>query len=142
MKHDDLKLIVESLKVHPVFYALSDQDLESIVRAMFYCEVPAEEFVFKQGDQASTYFILEKGRVDVVIDGQSKRKIEKGASFGELALLYNAPRSASIKCLENCGFWALDRHSFQKSVEEIMQKELPQNRKYMEDVSFFNFLNP
>lgn len=46
MKHDDLKLIVESLKVHPVFYALSDQDLESIVRAMFYCEVPAEEFVF------------------------------------------------------------------------------------------------
>jgi hypothetical protein len=46
MKHEDLKLIVETLKAHPVFYALSDQDLESIVRAMFYCEVSADEFVF------------------------------------------------------------------------------------------------
>lgn len=65
-----------------------------------------------------------------------------GAGFGELALLYNAPRSATIKCLVNCGFWAIDRGTFRKTVEELVQKELPTNRGFMESVSFFNFMNP
>ena len=47
MKHQDLQLIVQSLKAHFVFYALSDSELEYIVRKMFYCEVANGNFVFK-----------------------------------------------------------------------------------------------
>lgn len=46
MKHNDLQLIVKSLKSHSVFYALSDNELEYIVRKMFYCEVTNGNFVF------------------------------------------------------------------------------------------------
>jgi len=47
MKKDDLELIVQSLKGHSVFYALTDGELEYIVRKMFYCEVANGNFVFK-----------------------------------------------------------------------------------------------
>jgi cGMP-dependent protein kinase len=57
-------------------------------------------------------------------------------------MLYNAPRSAGVKCIGNCGFWALDRNTFRKTIEDIVQKDLPMNRKFMESVSFFNFMNP
>jgi len=74
----------------------------------------------------------------------------KGSSFGELALLYNAPRSAGIKCVGNwyfkyfnfkSGFRALNRNTFRKVVEELVIKDLPINREFIESVSFFNFLN-
>lgn len=47
--------------------------------------------------QASCYFILEKGEVEIIIDSKLIRTLKSGDAFGEMALLYNAPRSASIK---------------------------------------------
>ncbi|KRX11142.1 Protein kinase-like domain [Pseudocohnilembus persalinus] len=141
MKHEDLQLIVQSLKGHFVFYALSDSELEYIVRKMFYCEVANGQYIFKQGNQASTYFILASGKIEIIIDGQSKKVLERGVGFGELALLYNAPRSASVRCIGNCSFWAIDRNSFKTTVEEMVHKEFASNRSFMENVQFFNFMN-
>lgn len=45
----------------------------------------------------------------VEIDGKEKKVLEKGASFGELALLYNAPRSAGLKAVTECYVWGLHR---------------------------------
>jgi len=60
-----------------------------------------------------------------------KKDILKGESFGELALLYNAPRSGSIKAIENSNLWAIDRHTFRNALEEIMSKEYEINRKFI-----------
>jgi len=86
--------------------------------------------------------ILEKGRIEIIIDGVSKKVLDRGVGFGELALLYNAPRSASVKCIGNCSFWAIDRNTFRTTVEEMVHKEFAANRSFMENVSFFNFMNP
>lgn len=82
---------------------------------MFYCSTPKDSYVFKEGDKASCFFIIDKGSVLVDIPSAKKQKeMKKGQSFGELALLYNAPRSASIQCLEDTSFWAIDRKTFRK----------------------------
>jgi cGMP-dependent protein kinase len=73
---------------------------EDIVVKMFYCMVPAGEYIFKQNDKATSYFILENGQCQVIIHDEVKKTITQGQAFGELALLYNAPRSASIKAVE------------------------------------------
>jgi cGMP-dependent protein kinase len=73
---------------------------------MFFCE-NTEEYVFKYGDQASTYFIIGinfnfnnivRGVCEVIIDDKIVRTLKQGDGFGELALLYGSPRTASIKC--------------------------------------------
>lgn len=67
---------------------------------MFYCKVNSGEFIFKQNDQASAYFIIDKGSCEIIINDEVKKILQSGQGFGELALLYGAPRSASIKALE------------------------------------------
>ena len=57
--------------------------------------------------------------------------------FGELALLYNAPRSATVRATENSHLWGIDRNTFRKAVEEMITKEYEENRKFMEGVRFF-----
>ncbi|KAL4499727.1 hypothetical protein ABPG72_017267 [Tetrahymena utriculariae] len=136
----DQDLILNSLKNHYVFYALTDEELGFVTQKMFYCENTAE-YVFKQEDKASSYFIIESGQVDIIINDEVKRTLNPGESFGELALLYNAPRSASIRCKGNCHFWAIDRNSFRKTIEDMVQKNYESNRTFMEQVNFFKSMN-
>lgn len=46
------------------------------------------------------------------------RTYESGEAFGELALLYNAPRAATITANEDCTLWCLDRGTFSNIVKE------------------------
>jgi cGMP-dependent protein kinase len=54
------------------------------------------------------------------VNNESKRELHKGDGFGELALLYNAPRSASCKTVTACKFWGIDRQTFKDVVQEIV----------------------
>lgn len=79
----------------------------------------------------------EKGSVDILVNDKYRKTLTTSESFGELALLYNAPRSASAKAKEKTYFWAIDRSSFKKSVEEINTKDFVENRKFLDNVKFF-----
>ena len=78
--------------------------------------------------------------MEIIINNEKKRTLQPGTSFGELALLFNAPRSASVRCVGNCGFWAIDRKSFRKAIEDMVEKTASTNRKFLDKVNFFNFL--
>ncbi|EAR85527.2 CGMP-dependent kinase 5-1 (macronuclear) [Tetrahymena thermophila SB210] len=137
MTNADIHANKKSLGNHFVFSLLSDQDKEEIIKKMFYCENKSD-FVFKQGDQASTYFIIEKGECQIIINGDVKRTLQHGQCFGELALLYGAPRSASVKALGVCGFWAIDRNTFKKAIAEVVHREYGENRSFIDKIKFFN----
>ena len=83
-----------------MFMALDDNELQVVIDAMDEKKVPAGEYVIKEGDAGDVLFIVESGELSCtkVIDGASKflKKYNPGDVFGELALLYNAPRAASI----------------------------------------------
>ena len=74
------------------------------------------------GDQGDEYFILDTGCVEVqVFDEETKEEIakktiSKGGAFGELALLYNSPRSATITALTDCAAHVLDRKTFKSII--------------------------
>ena len=73
----------------------------------------------------------------MIINEQVRKKIQTGDSFGELALLYNAARSASIKSLEDCSLWAIDRIRFRNAIEELTNTSYDSNRQFIEDIKFF-----
>jgi len=55
--------------------------------------------LFTQGQAGHTFFVIEKGTVEVEIDGKVIAKLKEGQSFGELALLFRASRAATIRCV-------------------------------------------
>jgi cGMP-dependent protein kinase len=58
--------------------------------------------------------------------------MKTGECFGEMALLYNVPRSATIKTLTNCYFWTLESQAFKKTLEEMISIEYDENRKFID----------
>lgn len=94
--------------------------MSNVAKKMFYCSVPEEQFIFKEGERAECFFIIEKGMMQVITKDKVKKQLRVGDGFGELALLYKAPRSVSVKAGENCTLWGIDRSTFRKAVEEII----------------------
>ena len=133
----DLAFLKEVIQHCSSFKDLKEEDIIKILSNMFSCSTKEGEAVFKQGDEASCMFVLAEGSCDVLINNESKRTLNPGDLFGELALLYNAPRSASIICIKPCKFWALDRKSFRRAIELISFQNYEINRQYIDKVSFF-----
>jgi len=104
---------------------------------MFYCQVSENEYIFQQGDDANSFFIAESGKLEVFIEKKFIRDLKRGDGFGELALLYSAPRSASIKAIELSRLWGIDRDTFRKAVKEITTKTSKDNRSFIDNVKFF-----
>ncbi|KRX06681.1 Protein kinase-like domain [Pseudocohnilembus persalinus] len=136
----DQHFIFKALGSHFVFSQLSDSDKQELISFMFYCE-NVGDYIFREGDRASCYFIIEKGECQVIINNESRRILKAKDAFGELALLYGANRSATVKCLEPCVFWAIDRNTFKKVVANMVQKQFEENRDFVEKTKFFKIMS-
>jgi cAMP-dependent protein kinase regulator len=111
-----------------LFSNLDDQDLTIVIGAMKEATTKAGEKVINQGDQGDFLFVIESGTFDCIIkmpDGSEKvvKTCEAGDVFGELALLYNCPRAATVKAKDNSVVWQLDRDTFGNIVQEAAQKK-------------------
>jgi cAMP-dependent protein kinase regulator len=88
----------------------------------------AGDNIIQQGDSGDVFYLLEDGLVDVSIrrKGEESKQVHtyhSGDSFGELAIMYNAPRAATCTAQNACKLWALDRNSFKVIVvAAAMQK--------------------
>ena len=69
-----------------------------------------------------------------------KRELKREDGFGELALLYNSPRSSSVKAVENSTLWTIDRYKFKRAVEDVVLKNYEENRKFMEISDFYRII--
>lgn len=104
---------------------------------MRYCYTEKNDFVFKEGEPGSYFFVIEQGTVEVQKSFKTIRTLENGSSFGDLSLLYSAPRSTSIYCPEKSYFWALEIRVFQQVLRNIKTNQFIENRKVLNNVKFF-----
>ena len=81
---------------------------------------------------------LEKGKLQVCVNDKEKKVLGQGNCFGELALLYNAPRSASILALEDSYLWGIDGPTFRQIVQEITVNDFNENRTFIEKIPLFS----
>lgn len=112
-----------------LFSSLDETELAIIIGAMKEVKTSAEQRIINQGDQGDFLFVIESGTLDCFIknktdDGETKvHTYRAGEVFGELALLYNCPRQASIISGDACVLWQLDRETFNHIVKEAAQKK-------------------
>lgn len=70
---------------------------ENVAKKMFYCFVPCDNFVFREGTKSTWFFIIEKGMMHAISAGKVKKQLRVGDGFGEIALLYKTKRNFSVK---------------------------------------------
>ena len=91
------------------------------------------DYIFEKGDKADKFYIIKKGSVIVWNDEKRIRELEKGNYFGELALLSNEPRSASIQAKEYCTVYVLEKNDFIKSIDKKLLEYLNIKMSLLDD---------
>jgi CRP/FNR family cyclic AMP-dependent transcriptional regulator len=113
----------ESLENLDFFKSLSPKVLGIIAEKVEKKYVSAGEVLFLAGDVSSSLYAINKGSIEVYknFDGDislSFATLSEGDIFGEMALLDEFPRSASIKTLEDCEFLTLSKDSYDEIIEK------------------------
>jgi MFS family permease len=107
---------VELLEGIPIFEPLADVALEQLASLLEPMAVGAHEPVFSQGDSGEAFYVIEDGELEVVIDGKPIRRLGHGEYFGEIALLRDVPRTATVLALTPVNLLLLDRGHFLATV--------------------------
>eukprot|EP00295_Goniomonas_pacifica_P035445 CAMPEP_0175976912 /NCGR_PEP_ID=MMETSP0108-20121206/44786_1 /TAXON_ID=195067 ORGANISM="Goniomonas pacifica, Strain CCMP1869" /NCGR_SAMPLE_ID=MMETSP0108 /ASSEMBLY_ACC=CAM_ASM_000204 /LENGTH=164 /DNA_ID=CAMNT_0017306869 /DNA_START=3 /DNA_END=494 /DNA_ORIENTATION=+ len=90
--------------------------MDELLDAFFEKTFEDGEVVMSQGDTGDNFYILDQGICEIFVKVKGEDKLvftaKPGNGFGELALLYNAPRAATVKCRGAVHVFGLDRDSF------------------------------
>jgi EAL domain-containing protein (putative c-di-GMP-specific phosphodiesterase class I) len=82
---------------------------------------PAGEIIFKEGDPGNSAYLIEEGSVEVGVSSTQQTRLGKGELFGEIALIDQQPRTATVRALENTVLIPIPR----QLVKELLEKTDP-----------------
>jgi MFS family permease len=104
------------LRKHPIFAPLPIDTLERLSHDLVPFTPAPGESVITQGESGERFYLIAAGTVEVLVDGAFRRTQAEGEGFGEIALLKDVPRTATVSALEGCRLLALDRDHFISAV--------------------------
>lgn len=100
------------LRAIDLFAPLPQPAQESLAQALTPVRLAAGEVIFRQGDVGDRFYIVSDGEVEIVADGQVVNVTGPGGYFGEIALLRDVPRTATVRAKGDVELFALDREDF------------------------------
>ena len=97
--------------------------------------------MFIQGQAGHTFFIIEKGHIDVEIDGKKVTELKEGNAFGELALLFRTSRAASIKAAgEENRYFVMKPGLYRSILKQLKEAEYAKKKETIERIGLFQCL--
>ena len=131
-----------------MFASLDAKDKAIVIDAMEVKNVKAGEWVIKQGEDGNELYVVDSGQLECYkqFNKTEEPKLLKtylpGESFGELALLYNAPRAASIKAIKDSVLFALDRDTFNNIVKDSAIKRRERYETILSKIEILKAMDP
>jgi hypothetical protein len=95
-----------------IFRALPVPELEGVARNAWDVSVPAGEVIVRQGEPGDTYFAIADGTVEVTKDDVAEGTLTRGDGFGEIALIDDVPRTATVRAVTDATLVAIAREPF------------------------------
>ena len=121
-----------------MFNNLDANEFKVVVSAIEEANFETGASVITEGEQGDCMYVLESGSLECtkVINGTKThlKNYEAGEGFGELALLYNAPRAATITATTASSCWRLDRDTFNHIVKNSAQRKREKYEDFIEKV--------
>jgi cAMP-dependent protein kinase regulator len=131
-----------------MFSALDEKEKEIVVDAMEEAKVDVNDVVIKEGDQGDCLYVVGTGTLSCTkifpgnTDPTFLKSYTPGEAFGELALLYNAPRAATITAIESCTLFRLDRDTFNHIVKDSAQRKREKYEEFLAKVPILSTMEP
>lgn len=145
---EQLVQIRKTLESSFTFKALDEKSLDIVIRAMVVREFAAGDRVLTQGDDGEDLYILSSGQLECTRKPPGSeadvflKNYEPGEVFGELALLYNAPRAATINATEASVCFSLDRNTFNHIVKNASIQQREKYDLFLNKVEILQELEP
>ncbi|CAG0884400.1 unnamed protein product [Cyprideis torosa] len=107
------ELIRTAIQDNDFMKNLEATQISEIVDCVYPTSYAAGSLIIREGDVGNKVYVLEDGQVEVSKEGKFLSVLAPGKVFGELAILYNCKRTATIKATTDCKLWAIERQCFQ-----------------------------
>jgi CRP/FNR family transcriptional regulator, cyclic AMP receptor protein len=107
----------EMLKKVPLFADLDNRELQQIANSMRERRFRAGDTVTQEGAGGVGFFVVEEGQADVTVGGQAKGSVGPGDYFGEIALINESPRTATITARTDLLCYGMTPWDFRPLVE-------------------------
>ncbi|XP_074594217.1 cGMP-dependent protein kinase, isozyme 1-like [Brevipalpus obovatus] len=121
--------------------SLDSHQLKLIVGAMYGKEYEKGDILCEQGAFGMNLYVTAHGFCQVIVDGEPMGTIDSGKVIGELAILYNCARTATVKALTKVRVWVLDRRTFQTIMVNTSQDRRRQYNSFLRRVPLLQTLN-
>lgn len=138
-----MKKLQNAVSENILFQHLEEDELTEVLDAMFLVKKAAGDTVIEQGDEGDNFYVVDSGTLEVwkaEPEEESKKVLEltSGMSFGELALIYNQPRAASVKAVDDVNLWAIDQETYKRI---LMGSTMKKRKEYEEFLSKVEILS-
>ena len=114
---------VEALKRAPLFEGLSKKELAQLARVSEDLEVPAGDVICKEGDTGREFFVIVEGEIEVTVKGKKVAERGEGDFVGEIALLEDTSRTATVTAKTPLRLFVLTREDFRSLVRQSPKVE-------------------
>ena len=128
----------QAIGQHYLFEALGEEDINRIIDCMRPTFASADEVVIRQGELGDLFFCLETGGATAFVDNKEVMKYSAGGCFGELALIYNSPRAASVVATAACKLWTLDLRTFRYILATTSSSKMVVRCEFLKKCSFLD----
>jgi MFS family permease len=116
------------LRAHPIFAPLPVLSVEQLAHVAQPVQVEDRTIVVRQGDAGDRFFLIARGELAVFVDGVHVRTMHAGDGFGEIALLREAPRTATVQAVGDAVLLAVDYRSFVGAVSGLSRSRRAADR--------------
>jgi MFS family permease len=103
---------LDLLLANPIFAPLPPPRLEELAQGLEERRVAAGEAIITEGERGDEFFLVAEGLVDVSVNGAQAGELGPGEGFGEIALLRDVPRTATVRAVDDTMLYVLDRAQF------------------------------
>lgn len=104
------------LRAIPIFAPLAPDKLEALAAAMVAQSFAPSSVIIRQGEAGDQFYVIDDGTVEVLVDDVAIAQLTAGDSFGEIALLRDVPRTATVRALTDVQSFFLERDLFKEAV--------------------------
>lgn len=143
---DQRQRLSEAVKNIFLFRSLDNDQMGEVLDAMFERKVTENEYVIKQGNDGDNFYVIESGVYNIYVSSDNDSeprlvgKYDNSGSFGELALMYNLPRAATIQAVSTGSLWAMGRHTFRRILLKSACKKRRMYEALLENVPMLKTL--